>query len=824
MGIFKKKTKPADGAKLEAVKTADDNKKSEESTPVSADKEKKNGKKNDTEKQMKAILASIPYDAVYEDGMIESLAKQKGAPNRYSLALAIGDPDTSELVASDSTQIKAALAKIFDGFDDDVTFQIMSVSARSDPDSFLEKVRVKKSEKTSGCDAMIDTYNGVIAENASLGHSNSIKSKYLIFSLASNYPEEARERFEGIEKKAKDLFWNLCETPVRRLSPAERLQLIYSVYNAGGNAFGARAGMSSDDVSLDNLRYMHMTTKDLVAPQSVKVTKDNVLLNDKLYAKSFFISSFPLALSPNLISELSSVSSTMVLSSFYEVLPTDRGFEAAKDAVAQDTVIRTRHDKTTIADRKAGKVIQQRELLDHSEDAYFSGLALDTFTDAKAAGTKVFLTTFVITLYSDNLVDLAKDTRMLLLSGSKFAFQIKPLDYAQKEGLQSALPLADCKIDAKRALTTEKLCALNPLDIQDSLRDSGQYCGVNALNDGLILLDRRATLSPCGLITGVRHSGKTYQVKREIFNDLTMYPDDYVFLISFNKEHDKYEGFVKRMGGTIVTEGNFDPFAFPADYGIVDDGSALKAEFLSAVCAASLDFRATRSDVDSLDAEKRLSDEVKKFCEQGIHNLTDATKFLTEHSAEYASMFKALSGDGNLSTNYILGNAVKSSARFVDFEIGDPVSELIVLERIWRTMITLKKRNINAWVYIDSIDGVMQSPECAKYVKHLLQLTSILGNPITLVVQNAALFGQGELKYSLTGLFPYIGYYKLLSQGPVERRLFTDCLSIQGSLVPYITNAGVGKGLLISSSATVPFNDNMKETATDYEAVNALFN
>lgn len=84
-------------------------------------------------------------------------------------------------------------------------------------------------------------------------------------------------------------------------------------------------------------------------------------------------------------------------------------------------------------------------------------------------------------------------------------------------------------------------------------------------------------------------------------------------------------------------------------------------------------------------------------------------------------------------------------------------------------------------------------------------------NPVTLVIQNAARFGSGENMYNLKSLFPEVGYYKILNQDPIERRMFAETLNISSSLLPYITNFSVGSGLIISQSSNIPFTDNMGE-------------
>lgn len=770
----------------------------------------------------KTIAARIPYTRVYEDGMIEQASSDKNAPNRFSVVYHISDVPAAVIAKADPRDLKIALAKLLDGFAEDVSYQFYVVNSKTSADEFLDKTLLAK-KKDETYNKAVEAYNSIITENAGLGHNNMQKDKYIAFSLRTKYPQDAADRFEEIRVKAEELFAELCGIQITRLTTAERLNQIYSVYNVGGDAFGARAGMDMETFNLSDLSYMKLTTKDLVAPRSMKVEKTHVVLNDKVYAKTFFINNFPVAMSNNLISDLTNVSSTMIYSSFYQPLPTDKGFEIAKAAVADNTVVRYRHDKATLADRKSGNVVKQRELVNKSEGAYFANEALEVLTDSKASDNKIFMCSFLITLFSDNTVDLERDTKLLTVSATKFAFQIKSLDWAQAEGLASNLPLGACMVDVKRVFSVDKLCALNPLDIQASLRQSGVYYGINSINDNLILLNRKNSAAPNGLITGVRNAGKSYQVKREIVNNLIT-TNDLVFLIANPHEYKQYDKFVQRFDGATITEGNFNPFRIVDDYGVVDDGTSLKEEFLTALCSSVLNFRQTMNDTDAMDRAEKLLAEIKSFSKQNIQQYSDAIAFIHAHATEYPLMDSTFNSReySPLLKQYTDGDKLHGK-RLNYFKVPDAISLLIVLERIWSIMIGYKKKNVSTWIYIDSIDEVLSNPEGARYLRHLLKLSNILQNPITIVVQRSAMFSDGENGYALKTLFPEIGYYKLLNEGPIERKMYADALNIQPSLLPYVTNAGIGKGLIISSSTTVPFTDNLKEIATNYETIHRIY-
>ena len=773
-----------------------------------------NRKKAKAEKK-KAPVFQIPYDYVYENGMIEKKGPDKYSAGTYSMVYRVGDALPEKVLSTNPQSLRNAVVALTDGFPCDVTMQYYVVNRKTSPVKFLSRALIPEKK---GFENTVNVVNDVIEENAAMGHNNMSRDTFVVFSVKADFPQEAANRFTEIEKRAKELFADVCGIRLSRGTPIGRLHMIYDACNPGKNAFGAKVGMTRKDFSLEDLKYMKLSTKAVVIPDTVEEKKDHLVLNGNHFVRVLFICNLPSAMSENLITDLTSVSSTMIYSALYQPLSSDEGFRITKNEVSANTEVQKRQDRTTLADRKSGKMVTMSDARNKSEKAYFENAALGVMSDAKASGTKTFLSSFLIVLYSDSMENLEKDTQVLTLAATKYAFQIKTLDFQQKKGLISALPLAQCNVDVTRVFTAEKLSALNPVDVRGSLRVTGAYAGVNAINDNMILLNRRNSPIPSGIITGMRNAGKTWQVKRGIFGDLVT-TDDVVFLIAVKKEKSKYDPFTEKMHGVVFEGGSFDPFRTTNEYGVVDSGKALKTELLTALMSAALDFKSRLAEGEAVQAEERLIREVRTLAEKDFSAIEDASGYIVTHAAAFPYLFDAME---RLPDDYVHGKN-RNGGRFNVFYVNDAASLLIVLDRIWGMMIGLKKQNISASVYVDSADELIWNSEGNRYLQMLLAKANILQDPITLVVQNSALFGNAADKAKLTGLFPQVGYYKLLSQGPIERSLYTDTLNIQPSLVPYITNSGVGRGIIVSNHMTVPFNDNAEETATNAKAFRAVF-
>ena len=159
------------------------------------------------------------------------------------------------------------------------------------------------------------------------------------------------------------------------------------------------------------------------------------------------------------------------------------------------------------------------------------------------------------------------------------------LNWQQREGLDTALPLGLRKIDALRTLTTEALAVLMPFKAQEIQDPRGVYYGQNAISKNLILADRMSLLNGNGFILGVSGSGKSFTAKREIAN-IALSSNDVIIVIDPERE---YHSLVNGLGGEVIhisatSPNHINAMDMEAGYGDGENPVVLKSEFLLSLC------------------------------------------------------------------------------------------------------------------------------------------------------------------------------------------------------------------------------------------------
>ena len=761
----------------------------------------------------KIVTDKIPYINVYkEEGMIET------SPGIFTKSYFIEDINVDNIKTYDSIVVVNAFSKLLNELPANMNLQFTIHNKLISQEVFLKKI-LRVPDKEEIINEQITKYNKTLMENSMIGHNNIKKSKYFTISTKADTPDDAVLMFASVDKKIKVLFENIYGIKVGGLSTVSRLQILYSMFNPKGNDFGKKADLRGDgNFNFEDIKKLKLTTKDCIAPQISFDTskKTYITLNNDTYVRSFFIVNMPVSISANLFSDITNISSNMIFSATYEPMDSKYSFEVATQNIAANTIVKQNSKRDTIADRRNKTIIKTETLIHENEQAYFEKEALKTVQEAVAVNEKTMLCSFVISLYSDDLDILDRDTKLLHLSLSKFACQIKALDLQQLQGFQSVLPLCQTKVDIKRTFTVSKLATVSPLNIDEVLQKDGLFCGLNTINDNLILLNRKNNPILAGMIAGTEHSGKTFQNKREILNTMISTKDQINILAST----DEYDNFVTKLGGVIIDKPFcVNPFAMMDHYGMLSPDMYSKSLMLEAFLASLTKSKEKAINLNPVallneeieDTVDPISEEIQRFCQNSVdlNNPRDILLFIRDNTEDYPLLTSKFS---EIKAYLEKEQLPTINSRLVLYKFTNLTDRIVYLDYLWNKQISLKMQNTTVWLFIDSIDDFLLADQSALFLNDYVNKMNALQNVLTIVIQNSVkLFSDGVITYRLENLITLLGYYKLLNQGAIERKKYMEILNIPNTLANYITATGLGKGIILTSATNVPFNDSFFE-------------
>lgn len=775
----------------------------------------KNNEQNGQNKQDKknkkkikdALFNKIPYKrCFFEDGMIET---EEGM---YSKCYLLSDKIKKSTRDTGFINLNRKFRDFLNNIPDNARFQFVIHNKLVSEDYFFDRVLIDPNLHENITE-QIDDYNRVIISNASVGHNNVKKDIYFIILVKADTPDEALSYFNGIDETIKKLFLDTYGITVKPLSLKQRMYSLFSMYNPGKKDF--LNGVP--DFSYSGLKKAGLTTKDIVSPKSIDSKdshKDYMVLNDDTYVRLFFINLMPKVISNSIISDITSISSSMLLSIQYENIPKRFGLSVFSDAVLENMTYQVINRRDSLSDRKRKRTEELTSMVEHTEETYFDNEALEVFKKAVAKDSRVYACSITITLYAKDLETLNRDTNLLYISANKFALSIKCLDLLQLEGFSSSLPLGIMKVDVKRIMGLSRLMLMHPVNIQDSLYSGGAFYGLNAINDNLIIFNRKNFANPAGIIAGVEHSGKTFQTKREIFNALISTDDK----ISILTDSDEYDDFIKQLGGRITDNAGTNMFFAYDYYGMLDNTSYSKSIMLEALFKSILlKDMSLNPEKENADDDIYIEEDVRKLINlvnEGVLSLSQGDKII-DYIEENRDSFKVIDTcTQKLKTLY--GEGKKSTSRLELYKVKDLPDFICKTDYLWNQALMDKTENITSWLFIDPVDSLLTFEQGLDYISFISRKCNDLGSVLTMVIKSSVrLISDPKSMIRLEELLLCCGYFKLLNQGAIERRKFSKLLNIPNSLINYLTNVDCGKGLIITPGFNVAFDDNFADSDVD---------
>ena len=677
----------------------------------------------------KSLADKIPYIKCYEEyGIIETQS------NVYTRGYEICIPKEQVLTKFNIQLVRNGMESILkDMALEGMTYQFCVRNRRVDTQDYLKNILASEYGEEK-LDVYVRRYNDMICENTSIGHNNFETKIYYIISYSAEITEDAIEQFRKIDDVVKSRFQNLYGYIASPMSLVERLESIYDIFHPENKQdFGKIVDYDGNGFSFHSMRLMKLTIKDLVAPSEDIVFESNYLKIENSFARALFINSVPMDAPDTVLIDIMGVSSNSVLSVLYQPMESEIGFHVSAREVRENTYKKVIPVRDTVEDRKARRTKVQEMPIHESEQTYFQEAALELYKESVAKGNPTMLTSFVIVLFADDLEELDRDTRLLKLSASKYAVQIRTADKIQLEAFQSVLPLNNEKIDVKRTFSVDRLTSMPPINVQSLFEQIRAFHGLNAINDNLILIDRQNYMS--GMITGIENSGKTFACKRECFNALISTDDEVIIL---SKKPQEYEIFTQELGGSVVYDFHPDFADVDENFNLTEAPEELRKAVLEACITYGNGFYKKKYKTLTGEKDNLLEDE-KRTAYRKVEAEAERLKIYSN----YRDMFEYAA------TNYInfemflsamdryrvYGDLPDSRLKVVHIE--SDMDMIIILSYFLDYAVRMKKKNKNIWLFLDGADELLYSTTGSDFLIALLERTEKLHVPVTLVIDDS---------------------------------------------------------------------------------------
>ena len=222
-----------------------------------------------------------------------------------------------------------------------------------------------------------------------------------------------------------------------------------------------------------------------------------------------------------------------------------------------------------------------------SDLATYGNEAKKLLQELQSRNERMFLLTFIILNTAGSMQQLKNNVFQANSIAQKYNCQLTTLDFRQEEGLMSSLPLGLNEITIQRGLTTSSVAVFVPFTTQELFQTGKEalYCGINALSNNLIMVDRKLLKNPNGLILGTPGSGKSFSAKREIANVFLVTDDDIIIC----DPEAEYGPLVEHLHGQVIkisptSTDYINPMDLNLNYSDDENPLSLKSDFILSLC------------------------------------------------------------------------------------------------------------------------------------------------------------------------------------------------------------------------------------------------
>ena len=697
---------------------------------------------------------------------------------------------------------------IFDGwcdflnyFDSSVRFQLSFVNMSANKDNYARYITI--SPQGDDFDSIRLEYTQMLQNQLARGNNGLIKTKYLTFGVEADGLKAAKPRLERIETDILNNFKRLGVT-AEPMNGMERLRLLHGMLH-----------MDEQEpfrFSWDWLAPSGLSVKDFIAPSSFEFRTGRSFGVGRRIGCASFLQILAPELNDRMLADFLDMESSLIVSMHVQSVDQVKAIKTIKRKI-------TDLQKMTIEEQK--KAVRAGYDMDiiPSDLATYGTEAKKLLQDLQSRNERMFLLTFIVVNTAGSRQQLDNNVFQAVSIAQKYNCQLTRLDFRQEEGLMSSLPLGLNQIEIQRGLTTSSVAIFIPFTTQELFQDGKEalYCGLNALSNNLIMVDRKRLKNPNGLILGTPGSGKSFAAKREIANVFLVTDDDIIIC----DPEAEYGPLVERLHGQVIkispTSPHYiNPMDLNLNYSDDENPLSLKSDFILSLCELIVGGKDGLMPVEKTIIDRcvrmvyrdYLSDPVPENMPI-LEDLYNELRRQEEKEAQYIATALEIYVSGSLNVFNHRTN-INIENRIVSFDIKElgkqlkKIGMLIVQDAVWNRVTINREAHKSTRYYIDEMHLLLREEQTAAYTVEIWKRFRKWGGIPTGITQNVKdLLSSREVE----NIFENSDFILMLNQASGDRQILAKQLNISPHQLSYVTHSGEGEGLLFYGNVILPFVD-----------------